>query len=187
MLDYLPRVQSNNRRVDTEGTPNQLGVTWLEDEHAYNFALYSRNAAAVTLLFYTEDDARNPVCQYCFDRYTNKTGPIWHCRLLLADLQGATLYAYRVEGPNAAGSGNRFDSEKVLLDPFAAAVFFPASYDRQACARPGPTDGLAPLARLPKAERLQDWDGARLSDGIPMTPSSTKSMSKGLLPDLTPA
>jgi hypothetical protein len=37
-----------------EGSPSPLGVTWLEDEAAYNFALYSKHATAVTLLLYSD-------------------------------------------------------------------------------------------------------------------------------------
>ena len=44
----------------------------------------------------------------------------------------------------------RFDSQKILLDPFAPAVFFPPDYDRIAAGLPGPNDGRAPLGVLPK-------------------------------------
>jgi glycogen operon protein len=39
-----------------EGSPSPLGVTWIEDEAAYNFALYSKHATQVTLLLYSEID-----------------------------------------------------------------------------------------------------------------------------------
>ena len=33
-----------------EGSPMPLGVTYIPEERAYNFALYSKNATEVTLL-----------------------------------------------------------------------------------------------------------------------------------------
>ena len=142
----------------TEGSPNHFGAKWVEEEQAYNFALYSRTSSGVTLLFYGEDDPATPVTQYHFDRFINKTGPIWHCRLLAKDLGGATLYAYRVDGPSDSSDGDRYDPQKILLDPYAPAVFFPPSYSREACSRPGVTDGLAPLGILPKPGKMPEWD-----------------------------
>ena len=57
---------------------------------------------------------------------------------------------YRVEGPHEPERGLRFDPQKVLLDPYAPSVFFPPAFSREACAQAGPTDGRAPLGRLPK-------------------------------------
>ena len=37
-----------------EGMPSPLGATWSEEEHAYNFALYSAHSWGVTLLLYAE-------------------------------------------------------------------------------------------------------------------------------------
>ena len=35
-----------------EGSPLPLGVTWIEEEQAYNFALHAEHAESVTLLLY---------------------------------------------------------------------------------------------------------------------------------------
>jgi len=37
-----------------EGEAFPLGATWIRDEQAYNFALYSKHATAVTLLLFDE-------------------------------------------------------------------------------------------------------------------------------------
>jgi isoamylase len=63
-------------------------------------------------------------------------------------LNGASLYAYRVEGPRDPGRGHRFDPQKILLDPYAPEVFFPPGFSRRACELAGPTDGAAPLGVL---------------------------------------
>jgi glycogen operon protein len=68
------------RWAATEGLPFPLGPTRIEEEDAYNFALYSKHAQSVTLLLYTERDIVNLVLAYGFDDLKNKTGRIWHCR-----------------------------------------------------------------------------------------------------------
>ena len=111
-----------DRWLERDGAPSPLGATWVEDHAAYNFALYSRHATAVTLLCYRREDPVNPVFTYRFDQRRNKTGRVWHCWLPAADLQGATLYAYRVDGPRDLPAGHHFDPQKVLLDPYARGV-----------------------------------------------------------------
>jgi isoamylase len=134
------------------GRPWPLGVEWIEAEDAFNFALYSRHATGVILLCYGENDPAGPVFEFHFQHPAHKTGSIWHCRIPAGELRRVTLYAYRVEGPHDPEYGHRFDPEKILLDPYAPSVFFPPQFSREACAKPGPTVGRAPLGRLPKRE-----------------------------------
>jgi isoamylase len=129
-----------------------LGALWVESGRSFNFALYSRHATKVTLLCYQENDPAKPVFEFEFQHPAFKTGSIWHCRIPKEKLGGATLYGYRVEGPNEPDRGHRFDPQKILLDPYAPSVFFPPNFSRDVCAKPGPTDGCAPLGRLPKME-----------------------------------
>jgi glycogen operon protein len=103
-------------------------------------------------LCYNEKDPVKPVFEFRFEYPTHKTGSIWHCRIPAAALRGATLYAYRVEGPHDPEHGQRFDPQKILLDPYAPSVFFPPNFNRETCSKPGPTEGRAPLGRLPKSE-----------------------------------
>ena len=46
-----------------EGSPMPLGVTYLPEENAYNFALYSKNAKEVTLLLFSEDNHVTPAME----------------------------------------------------------------------------------------------------------------------------
>jgi len=144
-------------REIVEGAPAPLGASWVAEERAYNFALYSRHAVGVTLLIYREEDPATPVYQYRLDPRINKTSHIWHCRVPEERLAGGTLYGYRVEGPYEPRRGHHFDWQKVLLDPFATEVFFPPAYSRAACSRPGPTDGRAPLGVLPPRSPAPAW------------------------------
>ena len=78
-----------DRWRSAEGAPSPLGVVWLEAEQAFNFALYSRYATAVTLLCYAPRDPVHPVYTFALDPRRHKTGRVWHCRVPAAQLEGA--------------------------------------------------------------------------------------------------
>jgi isoamylase len=139
--------------VETEGTPWPLGAHWLEQARSWNFALYSKHATLVTLLLYGGDDFVRPLLAVPLHHLKNKSGRVWHCRIAEKDVAGARYYAYRVEGPDDPSSGQRFDSQKILLDPYARAVFFPPAFDREYAKGRASNDGRAPLGVL-EASRL---------------------------------
>ncbi len=142
----------------TEGTPLPLGATWMEDEEAFNFAVYAEHAESITLLLYSADDVESPILTSPFDCLRNKSGRIWHCRLPLNQARGARYYAYSVSG-QAVGGVHSFDPDKVLLDPYAKCVFFPPEFDRQMAIGPGPNAGKAPLGVLTGHDVTFDWSG----------------------------
>ena len=139
-----------------EGSPLPLGATWIKDEQAFNFSVYTEHAERVALFLYSADDLANPVLTFEFDELNNKSGQIWHCRIPLNQTRGARYYAYSVSGKATPGIRS-FDSEKVLLDPYAKGVFFPAGFDRKLAMKPGPNAGKAPLGVLPKNCIAYDW------------------------------
>ncbi|HEY3837028.1 MAG TPA: isoamylase [Bryobacteraceae bacterium] len=149
-----------------EGTPGPMGATWVPSLVAWNFALYSRRATGVTLLLYGANDPVHPILEVDLDPRLNKSGRIWHCWVPAEQALGAAYYAYRVEGRRDPARGYRFDPEKVLLDPFAPAVYFPPDYDRVAATMAGPNDGRAPLGVLPKTV-----DGYNSNPERPIRPS----------------
>lgn len=131
-----------------EGSPSPLGVTWIEDEAAYNFALYSKHAMAVTLLLYSEVDLSAPSYEHRLDPLANKSGRIWHCRLRKSAIPDARYYAYHVFGPKELDEGHRFDPRKVLLDPYARCVCFPTRFSRATASEQGSNAGRAPLGLI---------------------------------------
>jgi isoamylase len=143
-----------------EGSPLPLGVTWIEEEQAFNFAVHSERAESVTLFLYPSIDSVNPLLEYRFDFLRNKSGQIWHCRIPISEMGEARYYGYSVSGP-ALSSVHSFDPEKVLLDPYAKGVCFPAGFDRQLAMREGSNDGSAPLGVLTGHRSVFDWDGDR--------------------------
>lgn len=136
-----------------EGAPLPLGVSWVESEQAYNFALYSKHAQAVTLLLYDEHDFSAPLRAVPFVFPRNKTNRVWHMRLAAASIAAARYYAYQIDGPFDPQAGHRFDGEKLLLDPYATEVFFPPAFSRAAAQRAGSNAGQAPLGVLPPRQK----------------------------------
>jgi glycogen operon protein len=96
------------------GSPFPLGAT-LTDEGA-NFALYSRSATQVFLqLFDAPDAAASESIEL-----TQRDRFIWHAQV--PGLRAGQLYGYRVHGDYQPAQGLRFNSAKLLLDPYAKAV-----------------------------------------------------------------
>lgn len=142
-----------------EGAPFPFGASWVESGKAYNFSLYSKSATRVILLLYSENDPLQPLHRFPLDYLRNKTGRIWHCRIPASEIQGSAYYAYIVEGPVDQASGHRFDSEKILLDPYSPAIFFPPAFSREAATHPGSNAGKAPLGILRCDHPPFDWRG----------------------------
>ena len=141
-----------------EGVPLPLGVTWIHEDQAYNFAVYAEHADHVTLLLYSPSDLAIPAIEFHFDPVRNKSGRIWHCRIPHQQALDCRYYAYSVSGHASTGL-NGFDPEKILLDPYAKTVFFPPAFDRKRAMKPGPNAGQAPLGVLPGKQVAFDWSG----------------------------
>ncbi|MFG0265042.1 MAG: glycogen debranching protein [Rhodopirellula sp. JB055] len=148
-----------NELEKIEGSPFPLGATWIAEESSFNFSLYSRHATAVHLLLYGKSDLVHPAREVSLNYLTNKSGPVWHCRVECQPDDEWAYYAYRVDGPAPQGGFDfhDFDFEKILLDPFAKAVYFPKSFSRDAACRPGSNAGQAPLGILPNRLCEFDW------------------------------
>src|SRR5690606_34166885 len=68
-------------------------------------------------------------------RKENRTFYYWH--MFVEGLKPGQLYGYKVFGPYRPESGLRFDSGKLLLDPYARAVANFANYDRELAKKEG--------------------------------------------------
>ncbi len=77
-----------------------LGVTWIEEDQAFNFAVCAEHAESVKLFLYSPADLAKPVLTFQFDPIRNKSGRIWHCRIPLDQMHDARYYAYSVSGQN---------------------------------------------------------------------------------------
>jgi isoamylase len=149
---------------DRDGSSNPLGATWLEEREAFNFAIYSKYATAVTLLCYGATNFVEPVFRCEFDLHRNRTGRIWHARVAGSLLRDAKYYAYRIDGPPPSDERferHAFNPRKIVLDPYTRGVFFPPEFDRRAAIDPEANDGRAPLGVLSR-------EASRVKAGLPI-------------------
>src|SRR5215468_7541941 len=116
----------------SEGLPWPLGCSRNEADRSCNFALYSKHATAVTLLLYRDGEFATPLRVLPFSFPANKTGRVWHMRVSSDVIADAKYYAYHVDGPVDPANGQRFDRDKILLDPYARGVLFPPAFNRDA-------------------------------------------------------
>ena len=97
------------------GRPYPLGATW--DGNGVNFAIFSENAEAVDLCLF---DATDATSESACIRLTERKDMVWHC--YLPDVRPGQLYGYRVRGEYDPSRGLRFNSQKIVLDPYARAI-----------------------------------------------------------------
>jgi len=98
------------------GKPYPLGATY--DGKGVNFALFSERAEAVELCLFDESD---PQTEKTRIRITEQTDYVWH--IYLPDIKPGQLYGYRVYGPYEPENGLLFNPSKLLLDPYAKAIW----------------------------------------------------------------
>ncbi len=99
------------------GRAHPLGA--IPDENGVNFAVFSEHATSVELLLFDKHDDPKPIHTIQLDSYKHKTFYFWH--VYVRGLKPGASYAYRVDGPqDLHGRGDRFNRNKVLLDPFAS-------------------------------------------------------------------
>ncbi len=154
-----PQLQKvlNWEQIEGKGVP--LGAMICDSGQAVNFAIYSKHATRVSLLLFHSDDLRRPSRRTELNFLKNKSGPVWHCRLTMDEIGDAKFYGYQISGPPPSDGFlcHAFDSEKLLLDPYAKIVYFPAEFDRNAAIKPGSNVGRGPLGVLPHHYCDFDW------------------------------
>ena len=136
------------------GQSSPLGATVLPS--GVNFSLYSQSASAVELVFFDRDDDARPACVIALDASTNRTGHYWHT--FVPGVKPGRLYGYRVQGRFDPASGMRFDSAKVLLDPYGRGVVVPKNYSRRAAHLEGDNAATA-MKNVVVDPSAYDWEG----------------------------
>jgi isoamylase len=97
------------------GYPYPLGATWMGN--GVNFGLFSEAATSVDLCLFDSIDARQENVRIPVTEHTDQ---VWH--VFLPDVRPGQLYGFRVSGPYDPERGLRFNSSKLLLDPYAKAI-----------------------------------------------------------------
>ncbi len=135
------------------GKPYPLGATL--DGAGVNFALYSAHADEIEVVLFDSASDSEPSLTFSL---LERTGPIWHG--YLDGLSTGQLYGFRVHGRHDPAAGHRFNSSKVLIDPYARAIgreavlhdslfgYVPGSEDADLSFNPRDSAGYAPLGRV---------------------------------------
>ncbi len=139
----------NNSLVSSPGCPQPLGSIRIPG--GVNFAVFSRHAESVTLILQLPVDKGKQLV-FPLDPARHKTGDIWHIQL--PDLPPGTTYGYRMDGPcDPAGSGHRYDTDLILIDPYAHSLVPTGWGEDRSCL------GTRPCCLIP--EEAYDWEDDR--------------------------
>jgi len=97
------------------GYPYPLGATWMGN--GVNFALFSEHATSADLCLFDSMEARQENIRIPMTEHTDQ---VWH--VFMPDVRPGQIYGYRVSGPYQPEQGLRFNSSKLLIDPYAKAI-----------------------------------------------------------------
>lgn len=114
--------------------PYPLGSTVTTD--GTNFSIFSANATGMQIAFFNNASDASPFTTVTLDPARDRTSHYWH--IFVPGIRAGQLYGYRADGPNDPADGQRFDKNKVLLDPYGKSVST-ATYDRHSAALAGDT------------------------------------------------
>ena len=146
------------------GNSHPLGANcYLE---GVNFSVFSKNARQIDLLLFDNEDDAEPSEVINLDTDKNRTFYYWH--IFLPGIKQGQLYGYRAYGPTSPTPGDMFDSNKLLVDPYARALAGYKNYSRKAAKMPGNNFSKALKSVVIDPSQF-DWEG----DGQSQRPYST--------------
>ena len=117
-----------------EGTPSPLGV--VARENGLNVAVVSQNATRIFFCLFEGDKETSRLA------LPKREGDVHFG--FVAGLGIGTRYGFRAEGPWDEAQGHRFDSSKLLADPYAGAIDRPFAHTQQLLQRRFDTAQLVP-------------------------------------------
>ena len=103
------------------GTPEPLGLTLVDG--GANVAVYSRHATAMELCLFGGDGA----VETARIRLPRRTADVFHG--FVPGVTAGARYGLRADGPWDPRAGHRFNSAKLLVDPYTRALDRPFAYD----------------------------------------------------------
>jgi glycogen operon protein len=109
------------------------------------------------LLLFDHGEDERPARVITMDPEANRTYHYWH-----VFVPGATpgqIYALRADGPSDAARACRFDSSKVLLDPYGRAVLTPTGYRRADASKFGAGNFAMAMKSVVVDPSTYDWEG----------------------------
>ena len=140
--------------VAGRGLSSPLGATVVPG--GVNFSVFSRAATGMELVLFEQEDDVKPARVIPIDPGAGRSYYYWH--LFVPEVQTGQLYGYRVQGPFDPARGMRFDTGKVLLDPYARAIAVPENYSRAAACLRGER-AAASMKSIVVDPHAYDWEG----------------------------
>src|SRR5215813_8107432 len=141
------------------GASAPLGATITAN--GVNFSVFSKHATGIDLLFFDHVDDAKATRVVHLDPVANHSYHYWH--VFVPGLRAGQIYGFRAHGPFDPAKGHRFDSGKVLLDPYGRAVVVPSGYNRTAAHEKG-DNAVAAMKSVVVDNRAYDWEGDRPLD-----------------------
>jgi glycogen operon protein len=138
--------------ITERGSAHPFGVSTSPD--GVNFSLFSESATEVILLLFDSETAAEPMQTVRLDPFENKTFHFWH--VFVRGCGPGTYYAFRIDGPRDVAAGQRFNPNKILINPFARIISRKLWKRRDAV---GEADNLATSMRCGIADPVYDWEG----------------------------
>jgi glycogen operon protein len=126
-------VRKTSVPIPSTGRSFPIGATLVSG--GANFCLFSRSAVGIDLLLFDRVDDALPSRVIPIDPAANHTYRYWH--VFVPGLEAGQIYGFRAFGPFEPDRGLRFDSSKLLLDPYARAIVVPKGYSREAARSKG--------------------------------------------------
>ena len=119
-------------------------------DRGVQFVVFSRSATAMRVLLYDSVDDREPVEVIEFDRDTDRWGDVWSA--FVPGIGPGQLYHFQANGPFDPESGQWFDGNARLVDPYAKAL--------AGCFQKS-TDGIIRPPKCVVVDDFFDWEGDR--------------------------
>ncbi len=119
-------------------------------DRGVQFVVFSRSATAMRVLLYDKVDDREPVEIIEFDRDTDRWGDVWSA--FVPGIGPGQLYHFQANGPFDPESGQWFDGNARLIDPYAKAL--------AGCFQKS-TDGIIRPPKCVVIDDFFDWEGDR--------------------------
>jgi glycogen operon protein len=119
-------------------------------DHGVQFVVFSRSATAVRVLLYDRAGDREPSEILHLDPESDRWGDIWS--VYVPGLTHGQLYHFQADGPFEPATGQRFNGQARLIDPYAKALagdFLPT------------TDSVIRPPKCVVIDDYFDWEGDR--------------------------
>ena len=138
---------------DNTGCPYPLGATVCPA--GTNFSILSTSASGMQIVLFDHPDDYAAARTITLDPARNRTSNYWH--IFLLGITPGQLYGYRADGPMDPAAGQRFDRQKVLLDPYGRGVSVGKNYSRAAACVPGDNAATSMKSVVADLSRF-DWE-----------------------------